>query len=176
MRWFSSPGRREAPTSCEAPPVDPRLAELEGSDATDPRIEVTSDSGDLGREGDAILKGNVRIRTGQRLLTADEASINATDRSIELKGNVEYLDPRLHVRGTGGNFDGQGHGQFSGAEFALLERNVRGSARDASVRDKGRMELEDVLYTAARSAATTGSCARARSSSIRRRAPAPVAT
>ena len=139
---------RAADQLCEAPPVDPRLAELQGSDATDPRIEVTSDSGDLGREGDAKLKGHVRIRTGQRLLTADEASINATDRSIELNGNVEYLDPQLHVRGTGGNFDGQGHGHFSGAEFAVLDRNVRGSARDAAVTDKSRMELKDVVYTA----------------------------
>ena len=31
---------------------------------------------------------------------------------------------------TGGNFDGEGHGQFSGAEFALLDRKVRGSARE----------------------------------------------
>ena len=143
------------------PPADPRLAELQGSDATDPRIEVTSDSGDLGREGDAKLKGHVRIRTGQRLLTADEASINATDRSIELNGNVEYLDPQLHVRGTGGNFDGQGHGHFSGAEFAVLDRNVRGSARDAAVTDKSRMELKDVVYTACPSVTTTGSCAQA---------------
>jgi LPS-assembly protein len=133
---------------CEAPPVDPRLEELESSDATDPRIEVTSDSGNLGREGDAELKGNVRIRTGQRLLTADEASINATDRSIELKGDVEYLDPQLNVRGSGGNFDGRGQGQFEGAEFALLDRNVRGAAKHAAVRDNGRIELEGVLYTA----------------------------
>jgi LPS-assembly protein len=133
---------------CKAPPVDPRLEELRNADATDPRIEVTSDSGDLGREGDARLKGNVRIRTGQRLLTADEASINATDRSIELKGDVEYLDPQLNVRGSGGNFDGRGQGQFSGAQFALLDRSVRGSARHAAVRENGRIELEGVVYTA----------------------------
>ena len=53
------------------------------------------------REGDANLQGNVRIRMGQRLLTADEASINATDRSISMRGHVEYLDPQLHVRGDG---------------------------------------------------------------------------
>jgi LPS-assembly protein len=137
-----------AETLCEAPPPDPRLEELESADASDPRIEVTSDSGDLGREGDARLKGNVRIRTGQRLLTADEAAIDARDRSIELRGNVEYLDPQLHVRGSGGNFDGQGTGSFEGAEFELLDRSARGAARSAAIREQSRIELEEVVYTA----------------------------
>jgi LPS-assembly protein len=142
-------GRIEAAEQlCEAPPPDPRLEELQSADATDPRIEVTSDSGDLGREGDARLKGNVRIRTGQRLLTADEAAINAQDRSIELKGDVEYLDPQLHVRGSGGNFDGQGQGKFEGAEFELLDRTARGAAKSAAIREQSRIELKEVVYTA----------------------------
>ena len=89
--------------------ADPRLEELLAADPNDPRIDITSDQGELGRAGDASLSGNVRIRMGQRPLTADAAEIDAEARSVRLSGNVEYLDPLLHVRGRGGEYsDGAG--------------------------------------------------------------------
>ncbi|MCM2310061.1 MAG: LPS-assembly protein LptD [Steroidobacteraceae bacterium] len=133
---------------CAAPePVDPRLAELLAADPDDPRINITSDQGDLGREGDASLSGNVRIRMGQRLLTADKAEVNAEARSVRLEGAVEYLDPAVHVRGAGGEFAG-GAGSFEGAQFELRERGVRGAATDVRLRDESIIDLEGVRYTA----------------------------
>jgi LPS-assembly protein len=128
--------------------ADPRIDELLQSDPNDPRIEVTSDTGDLGRAGDASLSGNVRIRTGQRLLTADQAKIDAEKRSIELNGDVEYLDPQMHVRGEGGAFQEGGRGDFKGAEFELLNSSVRGAAKNASMSPSGLVKLEGVRYTA----------------------------
>ena len=133
---------------CRAAPEDPRLAELRQADPTDPRIDITSDSGELGRSGDANLSGNVRIRMGQRLLTADAAQIDAEKRSVELQGAVEYLDPTLHVRGQGGSFEGGGAGNFEGAEFALLDRSVRGAATEVTLRDQAILDLKGVRYTA----------------------------
>ena len=132
---------------CLAPPADPRLEELLAADPDDPRIEVTSDEGELGRAGDATLSGNVRIRMGQRLLTADSAQIDAEQRSVRLEGNVEFLDPTLHVRGQGGEFAG-GDGAFEGARFELPERGVRGAARDVRLRDESVIDLKGVWYTA----------------------------
>ena len=126
---------------------DPRLAELLAADPDDPRIEITSDEGDLGRDGAANLSGNVRIRMGQRLLTADAAQIDAERRSVQLQGEVEFLDPALRVRGQGAQFAGTS-GSFSGAEFELSEQGVRGKARDARLRDESVLELEGVSYTA----------------------------
>ena len=52
-------------TQCPAaPPADPRLDELRQADPDDTRIDVNSDSGELGRDGDATLHGNVSIRMG----------------------------------------------------------------------------------------------------------------
>ena len=34
-----------------------------------------------------------------------------TERSVSMRGKVEYLDPTLHVRGEGGSFAGEGHGR-----------------------------------------------------------------
>ena len=128
--------------------VDPRIAELLQADPDDPRIEITSNAGQLGRAGDASLTGNVRIRMGQRLLTADAAHIDAAQRSVSLEGMVEYLDPTLHVRGQGGSFSGEGSGDFEGAEFSLLDRSVRGAATSVRLRDQSILDLEGVRYTA----------------------------
>ncbi|MGB5104352.1 MAG: LPS-assembly protein LptD [Steroidobacteraceae bacterium] len=133
---------------CRAAPEDPRLVELRAANPDDPRIDITSDEGELGREGDASLSGNVRIRMGQRLLTADAAEIDAGQRSVRLAGTVEYLDPDLHLRGKGGAFDGGGAGSFDGAEFSLLDRSVRGSAQHVDLRDESILDLEGVRYTA----------------------------
>jgi LPS-assembly protein len=134
---------------CRATTVeDPRRAELLAADPNDTRIEITSDQGELGRAGDALLQGNVRIRTGQRMLTADAAEVDSEQRTARLRGNVEYLDPRLRVRGTGASVLGEGAGSFEGAEFELTERAVRGKARDARLSAGRFLELDDVSYTA----------------------------
>ncbi len=128
--------------------VDPRIEELLQANPDDPRIDITSDTGDLGRAGDASLSGNVTIRMGQRLLTADQATVDAEQRSIELKGDVEYLDPQMNVRGKGGSFQQGGRGEFSGAEFRLHDSSVRGAAQNASLSPSGNIKLEGVRYTA----------------------------
>ena len=73
---------------------DPRLDELAARDPDDQTIDIESDSGEMERNGNASLRGNVRVRMGQRLMSADEADIDATERNLSLRGNVEYLDPR----------------------------------------------------------------------------------
>ncbi|MGI9245857.1 MAG: LPS-assembly protein LptD, partial [Steroidobacteraceae bacterium] len=134
--------------ACRIATADPRVEALLQRDPTDPRIEVTSDSGELSRDGDARLSGNVTIRTGQRLLLAEQAEIDASGRKVHVHGRMEYLDPRLHVRGTGGSFAEGVGGDFQGAEFELTDRSVRGAARAARVTESGVMELEGVRYTA----------------------------
>ena len=127
---------------------DPRLDELAQKDPEDQTIDIESNAGDMERDGDASLRGNVRIRMGQRLITADEAEVDATERSVSMRGKVEYLDPTLHVRGEGGSFAGEATAEFHGAEFELLDRSVRGTAGDVQMRQQGLLELKDVSYTA----------------------------
>ena len=107
--------------ACRVPvTTDPRLEELLKADPDDPHIDISSDSGDLARSGDAELSGNVQIRMGQRLLTADEAKVNAEKRSIQVSGRTGYLDPTVRVTGEGGSFAG-GNGEFRGAQFELVD-------------------------------------------------------
>ncbi|MFO1408316.1 MAG: LPS assembly protein LptD [Steroidobacteraceae bacterium] len=132
---------------CEVPvSTDPRLDALRAADPDDPNIDITSDTGDLSRAGDAELQGNVTIRMGQRLVSADEATVDAKKRSVTVNGKVEYLDPTIHVTGRDGTFE-QGAGQFEGAHFELVDGTGRGSAQSATLHDQTRLDLEVVRYT-----------------------------
>jgi LPS-assembly protein len=142
------PPEDDGDAACRIAAPDPRIDELLQADPADPRIEITSDTGELGRAGDATLSGNVTIRTGQRLLKADQAEVDSERRSVRLRGRMEYLDPQLHVVGESGSFVEGGGGQFKGAQFELVDRSVRGAAEGARVSGDGRMELEGVRYTA----------------------------
>jgi LPS-assembly protein len=143
---LSAPGMAQDPV-CPVQPPDPRLEELLKADPEDPRINISSDSGELGRQGDATLTGNVHIRMGQRLLSADTAEIDAEARSVKLSGNVEYLDPLLHVRGQGGDY-ADGAGSFQGAQFEIPSQMVRGAAADVHLRDESVVDFDEVRYTA----------------------------
>lgn len=132
---------------CEVPlSTDPRLEVLRAADPDDPNIEITSDTGDLARSGDAKLEGNVTIRTGQRLVSADEATVDAEKRTITVQGKVEYLDPTIHVTGRDGTF-AEGAGNFEGAHFELVDGTGRGSAKSARLHDQTQLDLEGVRYT-----------------------------
>jgi LPS-assembly protein len=134
--------------SCRIPIVDdPRLETLRKADPNDPHIDVTSDQGDLSHTGDAELSGNVTIRMGQRLVNADQATIDGKKRSITVQGRMEYLDPTIHVTGRDGEFE-NGAGNFQGAKFDLVDGSGRGSARNARLHDQTVLDLEGVRYTA----------------------------
>ncbi len=137
-----------ADQSCRIQVVeDPRLVELRAADPDDPHINITSDQGDMSRAGDAELSGNVSIQMGQRLLAADKATVDAEKRSIAVQGNVEYLDPTIHVTGRDGQF-ADGAGNFEGAKFELVDGSGRGAAKNARLHDETVLDLERVRYTA----------------------------
>jgi LPS-assembly protein len=133
--------------SCRVPVLeDPRLDLLRKADPDDPHIDITSDHGDLSRAGDAELTGNVTIRMGQRLLTAEQATVDSTQRSVSVKGKVEYLDPQIHVTGRSAEFEA-GAGDFEGAKFELVDGSGRGAAKSAQLHDQTALDLEGVRYT-----------------------------
>jgi len=133
--------------ACRIPiKTDPRLDALLKADPNDPNIEISSDTGDLGRSGDAELRGNVQIRMGQRLMTADEAKVDAEKRSVKVSGRTEYLDPTVHVTGEGGSF-ANGNGDFTSASFELVDGSGRGAATSAQLQNESVINLQGVRYT-----------------------------
>ena len=92
-------------------------------------VQVKSGGGaEVTREGDAKLTGGVTIVQGDRELSADSATYDASERRFEVEGDVEFRSPDVRLKGGTGEWDAQGAGEFTGAEFELPERPARGSA------------------------------------------------
>ena len=113
----------------------------------DENIEVTSQGAELSRTGDAVLKGKVEVRQGDRHLSAEDVHYDNNTRSLEVQGNVEYQDPRVRVKGESGTYDAAGGATFAGAEFELPSRPARGAAREIVVKRDGNVHLDQVKYT-----------------------------
>ncbi|HEU5467839.1 MAG TPA: LptA/OstA family protein, partial [Steroidobacteraceae bacterium] len=110
-------------------------------------VRVRSGGGEVTREGDAKLTGGVTIVQGEREVTADSASYDASERRFEVEGDVEYRAPDLRLKGGAGSWNALGTGEFTGAEFELPQRPARGSAESLEMREQGKLELSGVRFT-----------------------------
>jgi LPS-assembly protein len=121
-----------------APPAD---------GAGDPPIQVRSGNAEMTREGDATLSGGVTIIQGEREVSADAATYDASERRFEVEGDVEYRSPQVRLKGGSGSWNALGTGQFAGAEFELPQRPARGSASTLEMNEQGELRLSDVRFT-----------------------------
>lgn len=133
------------PTPRDAPQL-PGTARAAADPSGEP-ITIESDGAEVTREGDATLSGEVRVRQGDRVLTAGTASYDAATRSFKVDGDVEYRDPEVRVRGATGNWSGERGGVFTEAEFELPARPARGSADELKLSPQGDLGLAGVLFT-----------------------------
>ena len=143
--WLAAPSARAA-GPCPAPPVAPPEAEAPPADPT--RVEVTSAGAEVTTAGQARLTGPVRVRQGNRTLTARDGNYDAATQAFDVSGNVRYHDPRLTVGGESATWSSEGGGRFVGADFEIPARPARGSAATIVLRPDGRLELDRVEYTA----------------------------
>jgi LPS-assembly protein len=110
-------------------------------------IQVESDDATLGINGDANLKGNVRVKQGEREIRANDVEYNAADTSMKVNGEVEYLDSLVHATGNGGTYSATEGANFNAAEFELRERSARGAAGAMRLTPDGVIRLDDVKFT-----------------------------
>jgi LPS-assembly protein len=133
-------------------PMEPAAAALPApaADAKDPGeqpVKVQSGNAEMTREGDATLSGGVTIVQGERTVSADAATYDASERHFEVEGNVEYRSPDLRLKGASGSWNALGTGQFTGAEFELPQRPARGSADTLEMDNSGLLKLSEVRFT-----------------------------
>ena len=110
-------------------------------------VQVKSGSAEMTREGDAKLTGGVAISQGDREVTAESATYDASERRFEVEGNVEYRSPEVRLKGGTGSWNALGTGKFTGAEFELPQRPARGSASELEMTDQGEIKMQDVRFT-----------------------------
>ncbi len=110
-------------------------------------IEISSESAELGVNGDARLRGNVEVRQGEKRIKAEDVAYEAATGAFRAEGSVAYEDSLIRVRGESGSFDATGGARLGGAEFELPSRPARGAAREISVTRDGQVALDEVEYT-----------------------------
>ena len=134
--------------SCPAPDLTDASATATPDTAPgDEQIQITSEGAEVSRTGDAVLKGKVRIRQGERTLNAENATFNAADQTFSVSGSVTYRDPEMRIKGENANVAAEGGASFEGAEFDLPTRPARGSADEIKVSREGSLKLSGVVYT-----------------------------
>jgi LPS-assembly protein len=142
---FASAAARAADV-CPAPPkfTYTRPADIA---ADDHRIHIESNDALLGADGNAVLNGRVTVTQDQRSVSADSVTYDYSSDKIDVKGKVDFLDPRLRVRSDSGSYETAGGGNFNEAFFQLMDRNGRGFAKDIEVNPDGKVALNQVRYT-----------------------------
>ena len=110
-------------------------------------VQVRSGHAEMTREGDAKLSGGVTILQGEREVSADAATYDASERRFTVEGDVEYRSPDLRLKGGSGSWNALGTGQFTGAEFELPQRPARGSAESLEMDNEGKLKLSEVRFT-----------------------------
>ena len=111
-------------------------------------VEVTSAGAELSDSGQASLKGPVRVRQGERTLSASEATYDPNTQTFDAKGNVEFHDPKITVSGDSARWLSNGGGAFSNAQFEIPARQARGHADSITLQSTGQLDLRNVEYTA----------------------------
>jgi LPS-assembly protein len=110
-------------------------------------VQVTSGGAELTRDGDAKLTDGVVVRQGDRELSAQSATYDASERSFEVEGDVEFRSPDLRLKGLTGTWGMGGSGHFTGAEFELPAQPARGEASELDVTPQGALALREVSFT-----------------------------
>ncbi len=110
-------------------------------------VQVKSGGAEVTREGDAKLTGGVTIVQGERELSAESATYDASDRRFEVEGDVEFRSPDVRLKAGAGQWDALGTGEFTGAEFELPKRPARGSAGKLQMNSGGDLKLREVRFT-----------------------------
>ncbi len=111
------------------------------------KLDIASDHLTYSANGDIAVQGHVEARQGDRQLTADEAQYDHATGALSVKGSVTYQDPIVRLTGRNGNYSPTRGADVSSAQFELLQRSARGSARSLDLTPEGILDLRGVTFT-----------------------------
>ena len=142
-----------ADAPCTPPAVTAAPAPLalpaHGDAPADPnRVEVSTAGADVDTAGIARLTGPIKVRQGNRTLTAQDGTYDPAHEAFDVRGNVEYHDPLMSLAGEWANWSTSGGGDFNRATFELPSRPARGRADEIRLDADGELHLTHVEYTA----------------------------
>ena len=113
----------------------------------DHSIHIDTDNAVLNIDLDGVLKGHVTVRQDDRSVEADEVTYDYVTDRLNVKGRVNFLDPKLRVRSDSGSYGTVSGGSFDQANFDIPDRNGRGYAKNIDLHPDGKVNLTQVRYT-----------------------------
>jgi LPS-assembly protein len=132
---------------CPAPPKF-TYTRPPGIAADDHQIHIEANDAVLSiAEGTTVLNGRVTVTQDLRSVSADSVTYDFNADKLNVKGKVDFLDPKLRVRSDSGSYETAGAANFNEAFFQLMDRNGRGFAKDINVNPDGKVALDHVHYT-----------------------------
>ncbi len=131
----------------EAKPAGVAAEERAEVTPKDEKIEISADDAVLGVNGDTNLKGDVKVKQGEREIHAHDVEYQSANTSFKVNGELEYVDPLVRVKGNGGKYSASEGADFNAAEFELRQRAARGAAGSLNVSPGGIIDLQRVKFT-----------------------------
>jgi LPS-assembly protein len=133
-----------------SPPPDTRVEEppVSADPAEPERLEITASQVELSRQDGLDYFGDVRLRYGDRSITAQGATYDRQTGRAEASGAVTYTDPNVSVYGENAEVDTQIEEVFFvNAGFDIPQRPARGSADAIRITNDNVLELSTMRFT-----------------------------
>ena len=94
-------------------------------------IEVEADQSEIIQDDEYLLSGNVKLKSGDYLLSADEVEFSGSNQSTIAEGNIEYQDTEYLI--TGDNFSAikendQITAEINNTSYQEIKNNANGIA------------------------------------------------
>jgi LPS-assembly protein len=129
-------------------PVEPPSLPPPAPDVADEQLEVLSGRAEFQIGGNATFTDAIRLRSGNRLLSADGATFDSATGIFAVTGAVEFRDPQTLVSASAASYDSIARElRFESADFQLWSVPARGAAEDIKVTAAGKLRLNAVSYT-----------------------------
>ncbi|MCZ6586116.1 MAG: LPS assembly protein LptD [Gammaproteobacteria bacterium] len=116
--------------------------------AQEMRVKITAGQVDLSGEEGVEFFDQVEFRYGDRSISAESATYDRVEQTIEVRGTVLYTDSDVTVYGEEAEVDTENEEiRFTGAGFDIPQRPARGSAETIRISSDQTIALSTVIFT-----------------------------
>ena len=129
--------------------IEPRREQADNDlDIQDAPLRVTANSTKASSDKIAVLEGDVQISQGSRQIKSDFATIDQNAQKVTLKGNVEFREPGILLKGEDAGIDvANSNVTINNATYVIHQASIRGAAKKLSKSDQGNIIIDEASYS-----------------------------
>ena len=129
--------------------IEPRREQADTDlDIQDAPLRVTANSTKASSDKVAVLEGDVQISQGSRQIKSDFATIDQNAQKVTLKGNVEFREPGILLKGEDAGIDvANSNVTINNATYVIHQASIRGAAKKLSKSDQGDIIIDEASYS-----------------------------